>query len=201
VTLNGDSGALSTVNSTLVASPDNLEANGSNTSLVTLTLRDSNNNPVTGQAVAFAATLGTIGTVSGGSGGVYKAIFTTSKSSGTGIITVNVNGNVFNITPATIKMTTVLLTSPNQLGSMIIPAEYDLVVFSISDGNWSSQLISLPSVGVKNGNKITINSVASFSSYLDTSNTNLLATNPLVIKTSTSYSFIYNSTTSKWDNI
>ncbi|MHA3316670.1 invasin domain 3-containing protein, partial [Yersinia pseudotuberculosis] len=45
VTLNGDSGNLSTTNSTLVAAPVNIEANGSDTSVVTLTLRDNNNNP------------------------------------------------------------------------------------------------------------------------------------------------------------
>ncbi|MHA3288183.1 invasin domain 3-containing protein, partial [Yersinia pseudotuberculosis] len=63
VTLNGDSGNLSTTNSTLVAAPVNIEANGSDTSVVTLTLRDSNNNPVTGQTVAFTSTLGTLGNV------------------------------------------------------------------------------------------------------------------------------------------
>ncbi|MBO1587694.1 invasin domain 3-containing protein, partial [Yersinia pseudotuberculosis] len=63
VTLNGDSGNLSTTNSTLVAAPVNIEANGSDTSVVTLTLRDNNNNPVTGQTVAFTSTLGTLGNV------------------------------------------------------------------------------------------------------------------------------------------
>ncbi|MHA3316642.1 Ig-like domain-containing protein, partial [Yersinia pseudotuberculosis] len=63
VTLNGDSGNLSTTNSTLVAAPVNIEANGSDTSVVTLTLRDNNNNPVTGQTVVFTSPLGTLGNV------------------------------------------------------------------------------------------------------------------------------------------
>ncbi|WP_197091868.1 Ig-like domain-containing protein, partial [Serratia oryzae] len=67
VTLNGDSGDLSTTNSTLAAAPGAIEANGSDTSVVTLTLRDGNNNPVTGQTVAFASTLGSLGAVSEGS--------------------------------------------------------------------------------------------------------------------------------------
>uniref|UniRef100_UPI0012E253A4 invasin domain 3-containing protein n=1 Tax=Serratia oryzae TaxID=2034155 RepID=UPI0012E253A4 len=61
VTLNGNSGNLSTTNSTLTAAPGAIEANGSDTSVVTLTLRDGNNNPVTGQTVAFASTLGSLG--------------------------------------------------------------------------------------------------------------------------------------------
>ncbi|WP_181252101.1 invasin domain 3-containing protein, partial [Yersinia pseudotuberculosis] len=82
VTLNGDSGNLSTTNSTLVAAPVNIEANGSDTSVVTLTLRDNNNNPVTGQTVAFTSTLGTLGTASEGSSGVYTATLTAGTVSG-----------------------------------------------------------------------------------------------------------------------
>ncbi|WP_197091875.1 Ig-like domain-containing protein, partial [Serratia oryzae] len=67
---------LSTTNSTLTAAPGAIEANGSDTSVVTLTLRDGNNNPVTGQTVAFASTLGSLGTVSEGSSGVYTATLT-----------------------------------------------------------------------------------------------------------------------------
>lgn len=101
-------------------------------------LRDSNDNLVTGQTVTFKSSLATISTATEDAGGIYKAIFTTSKSSGTSTITVNVNvnvnGSVFSINSTTIKMTTVLRTSPNQLGSLIspsvkIPAGYDLVVF------------------------------------------------------------------------
>ncbi len=102
VTLNGNSGELSTTNSTLVAAPVNIEANGSDTSVVTLTLRDSNNNPVTGQTVNFAGTLGTLGAVTEGSSGVYTATLTAGIIVGTSSITASVNSTALGVTPATV---------------------------------------------------------------------------------------------------
>ncbi|MBO1568337.1 beta strand repeat-containing protein, partial [Yersinia pseudotuberculosis] len=104
VTLNGDSGNLSTTNSTLVAAPVNIEANSSDTSVVTLTLRDNNNNPVTGQTVNFAGTLGTLGTVSEGSSGVYTTTLTAGTVSGVASLSVNVGGNALGVTPATVTL-------------------------------------------------------------------------------------------------
>ncbi|MGP2408196.1 YrIlm family inverse autotransporter adhesin [Yersinia sp. 2553 StPb PI] len=104
VTLNGDSGNLSATNSTLVAAPVSIEANGSDTSLVTLTLRDGNNNPVTGQTVALASTLGTLGAVSEGSNGVYTATLTAGTLSGTASLTASVGGNALGVTPATVTL-------------------------------------------------------------------------------------------------
>ncbi|ARB82729.2 MULTISPECIES: YrIlm family inverse autotransporter adhesin [Yersinia] len=102
VILNGDSSDLSSTNSTLVAAPVNIEANGSDTSQVTLTLRDSNNNPVTGQAVALASTLGTLGTVSEQANGVYTATLTAGTLAGTASLTVTVGGNALGVAPATV---------------------------------------------------------------------------------------------------
>ncbi|PVZ83715.1 hypothetical protein C9426_25220 [Serratia sp. S1B] len=201
VTINGDSKKLSTTLSRLVASPTALEANGSNISTLTLTLRDINNNPVNGQSVTFMSTpsgLGTIGNLTIYGAGVYRATFTAGTTSGTASVSVRVNSSAFNTPPATIVLTTVLRTSPNQLGSVNIPAGYDLVEFSLANANWSREAIVLPSTGVKNGNKITINSTATYDSYLNTSNTNIPVPNPLVIVTGTSYTFIYNSTSGLW---
>ncbi|CRY72766.1 YrIlm family inverse autotransporter adhesin [Yersinia pseudotuberculosis] len=104
VTLNGNSGELSTTNSTLVAAPVNIEANGSDTSVVTLTLRDNNNNPVTGQTVNFAGTLGTLGAVTEGSSGVYTATLTAGIMVGTSSITASVNSTALGVTPATVTL-------------------------------------------------------------------------------------------------
>ncbi|WP_404273279.1 Ig-like domain-containing protein [Yersinia similis] len=104
VTLNGDSGNLSTTNSMLVAAPVNIEANGSDTSVVTLTLRDSNNNPVTGQTVAFTSTLGTLDNVTEQASGVYTATLTAGTVSGVASLSVSVGGNALGVTPATVTL-------------------------------------------------------------------------------------------------
>ncbi len=128
VTLNGDSGNLSTTNSTLVAAPVNIEANGSDTSVVTLTLRDSNNNPVTGQTVAFTSTLGTLGNVTEQASGLYTATLTAGTLTGTASLSVNVDGNNLGTTPATIN---------------VIPAPVDLTVLTDNARKNIGQAISL----------------------------------------------------------
>ncbi|WP_207968111.1 Ig-like domain-containing protein, partial [Yersinia pseudotuberculosis] len=104
MTLNGDSGNLSTTNSTLVAAPVNIEANSSDTSVVTLTLRDNNNNPVTGQTVAFTSTLGTLGNVTEQASGLYTATLTAGTVSGVASLSASVGGNALGVTPATVTL-------------------------------------------------------------------------------------------------
>ncbi|OVZ81701.1 hypothetical protein CBW54_17590 [Yersinia kristensenii] len=104
VTLNGNSGDLSTTNSTLVAAPVSIEANGSDTSVVTLTLRDSNNNPVTGQSVAFASTLGSVGSVTEQGNGVYTATLTAGTVAGLASLSVHVGGSALGVAPATVNL-------------------------------------------------------------------------------------------------
>ncbi len=128
VILNGDSGNLSTTNSTLVAAPVNIEANGSDTSVVTLTLRDNNNNPVTGQTVAFTSTLGTLGNVTEQASGLYTATLTAGTLTGTASLSVNVDGNNLGTTPATIN---------------VIPAPVDLTVLTDNARKNIGQAISL----------------------------------------------------------
>ncbi|WP_404273373.1 YrIlm family inverse autotransporter adhesin [Yersinia similis] len=90
--------------STLVATPVNIEANGSDTSGVTLTLRDNNNNPVTGQTVAFASTLGTLGNVTEQASGIYTATLTAGTVAGIASLSVNVGGTALGVTPATVAL-------------------------------------------------------------------------------------------------
>ncbi|WP_042818292.1 Ig-like domain-containing protein, partial [Yersinia wautersii] len=59
-------------------------------------------NPVTGQTVAFTSTLGTLGTVSEGSSGVYTATLTAETVAGVASLSVSVGGNALGVTPATV---------------------------------------------------------------------------------------------------
>jgi adhesin/invasin len=95
---------MSTTNSTLVAAPVNIEANGTDTSVETLTLKDSNNNPVTGQTMTFASTLGTLGGVTESAGGVYSATLTAGAVAGLASVTVDVDGSALGVTPATVTL-------------------------------------------------------------------------------------------------
>ncbi|OWF81057.1 hypothetical protein B4900_05060 [Yersinia rohdei] len=104
VTLDSEGRDFNPTNSTLVAAPDNIEANGSDTSQVTLTLRDSNNSPLTGLAVSFASTLGTLGSVSEQGGGVYIATLTAGTVAGIASISASVDGNPLGVTPATVNV-------------------------------------------------------------------------------------------------
>ncbi|MGT3339639.1 inverse autotransporter beta domain-containing protein [Yersinia enterocolitica] len=114
---------LSIVNSTLVASPTNITANGNDTSAVSLTLKDSNNNPVAGQNVVLTTTLGTIDSVVESSGGIYTATLTAGTVTGVASVTANVNGSALGVTPATITLSvgmidlgrSTLLTSPTNI--------------------------------------------------------------------------------------
>ncbi|MBO1568491.1 hypothetical protein GBL97_22965, partial [Yersinia pseudotuberculosis] len=91
-------------NSTLVAAPVNIEANGSDTSVVTLTLKDDNNIPVTGQNVNFISPLGTLSAVTDSGNGVYTATLTAGTVSGVASLNVNVGGSALGVTPATVTL-------------------------------------------------------------------------------------------------
>ena len=203
VTLTADSTNLSPARSALTAAPATIVADGSSASVVTLVLKDANGNPVSGQSIVFkisSSILGSMGNTTDVGEGIYTAKITAGTTSGTASVTVTVNGDEFNLTPATVAMTKTLKTSPNQLGSVNIPAGYDLVEFRLRDGDWSRVPIVLPSAGVQNGNKVTIITEASFASYLNTSNTNISSPNPMTL-VSGSYSFIYNSSSGKWEKV
>ncbi|PVZ78039.1 hypothetical protein C9426_35210, partial [Serratia sp. S1B] len=94
VMMTADINNLKASTSSLVASPTVIEANGSATSLMTLTLRDANNNPVVGQAVTFTTTLGTLSAVNEEGNGLYSTTLTAGLVEGVTNITVSVGGTV-----------------------------------------------------------------------------------------------------------
>ncbi|WP_051791320.1 YrIlm family inverse autotransporter adhesin, partial [Serratia sp. DD3] len=91
--------------STLMADQTHMLANGSDTSQVTLTLRDGNNNPVSGQVVTFSSTLGTVGAVTETSRGVYSASLMAGTAAGQANITASVGGIEIAIAPAKVMLT------------------------------------------------------------------------------------------------
>jgi uncharacterized Zn ribbon protein len=113
-TLNGDTildtafialnaGPASGANSTLVANPNTLPANGTSTSIVTATIRDANGNLTSGGAnVVLSTNLGTLSSVTDNSNGTYTAVFTASVTTGIATISGTVNGQ--NLPTATVTM-------------------------------------------------------------------------------------------------
>ncbi|WP_347019882.1 metalloendopeptidase CpaA [Acinetobacter calcoaceticus] len=86
--------------------------------------------------------------------------------------------------------------SPNQNNnSGSIPSGYSDLEFSLANGNWVKNL-SLPA-SANNLDKITIRSSAAYSSYLDTSNTNI-PLEVLKINSGDVYQFIFNTAQNKW---
>jgi adhesin/invasin len=113
-TLNGDTildtafialnaGPPSGANSTLVANPNTLPANGTSTSIVTATIYDANGNLTSGGAnVVLSTNLGTLSSVTDNGNGTYTAVFTASVTTGTATISGTVNGQ--NLPTATVVM-------------------------------------------------------------------------------------------------
>ncbi|ENN8379069.1 Ig-like domain-containing protein, partial [Providencia rettgeri] len=97
VTLLGD-GSQFDVNSSLTAVPAQINANGTDSSTVTFTLKDKQGNLVSGQHVLFETALENITFTSvSEQNGVYSAQLTGTKS-GKAQITANINGDKFNTT-------------------------------------------------------------------------------------------------------
>ncbi|WP_202906382.1 beta strand repeat-containing protein, partial [Morganella psychrotolerans] len=105
VTLNGDGNNLSEEKSLLAVAPDTIVANDTETSVLTLTLKDVNGNAVTGQTVLFSTELvnTTFSTVTGNPDGTYTATLKGTKA-GNAEIKVSVNSAAFNVTPKTVKL-------------------------------------------------------------------------------------------------
>ncbi|MHC9002364.1 invasin domain 3-containing protein [Enterobacter adelaidei] len=106
VTFIADSGNLDTTKSSLAATPATIVADGTTASTVTLTLKDVNNNPVSGQTVAFVSSLAgsSPGSVTDNGDGTYTAQLT-GTTAGTANITVTVGGNAFGVTAAAVTLT------------------------------------------------------------------------------------------------
>ncbi|MGU3448700.1 Ig-like domain-containing protein, partial [Enterobacteriaceae bacterium C34L] len=93
-------------NSSLTVSPASIVADGSASTTVTLTLKDTNSNGVKGQTVAFTTT-GTAVTLSGvtdHNDGTYTATLT-GTTGGTAQISATVNGSAFGVSPASVTLT------------------------------------------------------------------------------------------------
>ncbi|MGL4381137.1 MAG: Ig-like domain-containing protein, partial [Vibrio sp.] len=92
-------------NSSFTANKLSIVANNSDSSLLTLTLKDANNNLVSGQVVQFTSTLAnvTFSSVTGNNG-VYTATLT-GTTAGTATVGVTVGGATFNITNVSVELT------------------------------------------------------------------------------------------------
>ncbi|BBJ69892.1 Ig-like domain-containing protein [Enterobacter sp. 18A13] len=99
-------GAPDAARSSLAAAPATIAADGVATSKLTLTLRDALNNPVSGQAVAFASTLGgvTFSTVTDNGDGSYTATLT-GTTAGAAAVSATLGGAAFGVAPAGVTLT------------------------------------------------------------------------------------------------
>ncbi|MFI0489662.1 MAG: Ig-like domain-containing protein, partial [Yersinia sp. (in: enterobacteria)] len=149
VTFIADGNNLSTTNSTLVANPVSIAADGTTGSLVTLMLLDINNNPVSGQTVTFASSLpnSSVGAVTDNGDGTYTASLT-GTANGTASITALVDGNPFGVAPASVTLnafTNISVNGANFATNVGFPrtgftgAVFTLnVTGSPTDYNWTS---------------------------------------------------------------
>ncbi|UAN21467.1 Ig-like domain-containing protein [Enterobacter sp. JBIWA003] len=99
-------GAPDAARSSLAAAPATIAADGVAASTLTLTLRDALNNPVSGQAVAFASTLGgvTFSTVTDNGDGSYTATLT-GTTAGAAAVSATLGGAAFGVAPAGVTLT------------------------------------------------------------------------------------------------
>lgn len=97
------------------------------------------------------------------------------------------------IITSTFAVTVLNPNSNKQSGQ--IPNGYAELDFNLADGNWVKNLY-LPKTA-NNNDRVTINSQAGYSAFLDTSNTDI-PLESLEIKKNSSYQFTFNTTQQKW---
>ncbi|MGL4381933.1 MAG: Ig-like domain-containing protein, partial [Vibrio sp.] len=92
-------------NSSFTANKLSIVANNSDSSLLTLTLKDANNNLVSGQVVQFTSTLAnvTFSSVTENSNGVYSATLR-GTTAGESEVSVTVGGGTFNVDKAKVTL-------------------------------------------------------------------------------------------------
>ncbi|MEQ9722615.1 M12 family metallo-peptidase [Yersinia alsatica] len=83
-----------------------------------------------------------------------------------------------------------LSTTPNQLGSAVLPSSYDEIVFELSDGNWAKDII-LP-LQPSDRSRVVIKSSATFDAYLQ------LPFTSLKISAGSEYFLEYRSDIQQW---
>ncbi|HGZ0736254.1 TPA: invasin domain 3-containing protein, partial [Escherichia coli] len=136
VKLTADNGNLSGDKSQLTAVPDTIVADGKTSSTLTLSLKDVNDNAVSGQEVVFSTTLAdtVFSAVRDNADGTYTATLKGTKS-GTAKIKVTVNNAVLAVTEVSIKLTA---DSGNlDKGKSSLAAVPDTIV---ADGNTTSAI-------------------------------------------------------------
>ena len=106
VTLTADAGNLDAAKSALAATPATIVADGAAASVITLSLKDRNDNPVSGQTVTFSSSLGgsSVGAVTDNGDGTYRAQLT-GTSAGAATISASVNGTAFGVAAAAVTLT------------------------------------------------------------------------------------------------
>lgn len=144
VTLTADASKLDASKSSLNAAPAIIVANGTAASVLTLSLKDINNNPVTGQSVTFNSTLAgsKISSTTDNGDGSYTAKLT-GTTAGRESVTVNIAGSSFAVTAAVITLTadssnldagkSVLSASPTTI--VANGADTSVVVLILKDAN------------------------------------------------------------------
>jgi len=90
-------------NSTIAASPTTLEADGTSTSTITVTVRDAVGNPIPGEVPTLTTTRGTLASLTDNGDGTYTATLTSTTTPGTAIIGFTLQG-VTSPTTATVVM-------------------------------------------------------------------------------------------------
>lgn len=132
-------------NSTLLASPTSIIANGATTSTVTATIRDGSNVLLPGQAVVINTSAGSISSVVDNGDGTYTAILTSSTTAETATLSYTVNGDAFTGTASVIF--TAVITVPGIDNATILPAtlvsEETVTISIVPDQGITSPITSI----------------------------------------------------------
>ncbi|MHC2598873.1 adhesin/invasin [Kluyvera sp. 1366] len=134
ITLTADSSNLDAGKSLLTASRPVIVADGTDGSAITLTLKDRNDNPVSGQSVAFMSNMSgsTIDSVRDNGDGTYTGILTGTKA-GSASITVTINNSSFAVAAVNVSMTAD--SSNLDAGKSLLNASRPVIVADGTDGS------------------------------------------------------------------
>lgn len=137
-------GPLAATKSIITAASNSITANGTSSTIITLQLKDANNNNLLngGDVVTLSATLGTLSAVTDNSNGTYTAILTSSTNTGTSVISGTVSSNTLtdtesvNFTAGSPSATTSTITvSPSSIIADGVSTTQVIVQVKDSNGN------------------------------------------------------------------
>ncbi|WP_320407044.1 inverse autotransporter beta domain-containing protein [Yersinia artesiana] len=123
--------------STLLAMPKDIIADGHTASTITLTLRDAEKRPIPGQDVSFDTTLGKIGAVTDHNDGTYSALLT-GTTVGRATVSANVDGAAFGVPSVVINLTADPIPDVGRSHFTVSPTDI------VADGKMSSSLTFIP---------------------------------------------------------